>query len=102
MSLTCANVTVVEPTVNVFQVSPLSVEYSSETDGPFELDIDTVELSSSATNVRLSGTCAYEETSVYRSLMVAPPPCPRTMYWSSETYHSWFSFSLPYADNWLN
>lgn len=56
MSLVCANVTVVEPTVNAFQVSPLSVEYSSETDGPFDLDIDTVELSSSATNVRLSGT----------------------------------------------
>lgn len=56
MSLMCANVIVVEPTVNAFQVSPLSVEYSSDTDGPFELDIDTVELSSSATKVRLSGT----------------------------------------------
>ena len=56
MSSLWARVIVVEPTVNVFQVSPLSVEYSSETEGPPELDIDTVELSSRATKVRLSGT----------------------------------------------
>lgn len=73
MSLTCGKVIVVEPTVNVFQVSPLSVEYSSETEGPPELDIDTVELSSRATNVRLSGTEG-DRFSLKMSLMVAPDP----------------------------
>ena len=73
MSSLCANVIVDEPTVNAFQVYPLSVEYSSDTDGPFELDIDTVELSSSATNVRLSGTEG-DRFSLKMSLMVAPEP----------------------------
>lgn len=73
MSLVCSSVIVVESTVNAFQVSPLSVEYSSETDGPSELDIDTVELSSSATNVRLSGTEG-DRFSLKMSLMVAPEP----------------------------
>ena len=73
MSLVCSSVIVVEPTVNAFQVSPLSVEYSRDTDGPYELDIDTVELSSSATNVRLSGTEG-DRFSLNISLMVAPLP----------------------------
>ena len=74
MSLVCSNVTVVEPTVNVFQVYPLSVEYSSDTDGA-ELFVAmlTVELSSSATNVRLSGTEG-DRFSLKMSLMVAPEP----------------------------
>ena len=55
MSPTLERVIVVESTVNVCHVEPLSVEYSSETDGPLELDIDTVELASSAMNVKLSG-----------------------------------------------
>ena len=73
MSSLFANVTVVDPTVNAFQVSPLSMEYSSETEGPPELDIETVELSSRATNVRLSGTEG-DRFSLKMSLMVAPDP----------------------------
>ena len=59
MSLMCGKVMVVEPTMNVFQVSPLSSEYSRDTSGALDVkdfDIDTVELSSRATKVRLSGT----------------------------------------------
>ena len=74
MSSLWARVIVVEPTVNVFQVSPLSVEYSNDTDGA-ELFVAmlTVELSSRATNVRLSGTEG-DRFSLKMSLMVAPDP----------------------------
>ena len=65
---------VVEPTVNAFQVYPLSREYSRDTDGA-ELFVAmlTVELSSSATKVRLSGT-GVDMFSLKMSLMVAPEP----------------------------